>query len=99
MNQQVPVCRDCEHFDDDVRADPVAPMYMTCRHPRALHIEADSAVLGPVKTVYYSASAMRAGICGPLGKLFEPKEKDYDPDYAHQDACSKAGVSEQGPSR
>ena len=38
-----------------------------------------------------------------MGKLMEPdeerKHRPSDPDYAHMDACAKAGVSERGPSR
>ena len=99
-NQQVPLCINCRHFDDSAAADKEAPIYPTCRHPRSLHVDSDSAVWGPVAlSFYYGAPAMRDHICGPLGKLFEAKEKHYDQDYAHADACAKAGVSERGPSR
>jgi len=70
-----------------------------CKHARSLHVDPTTVVYGPIKTSYYSAEQMRDHICGPLGKLFEAKEKHYDQDYAHMDACAKAGVSERGPSR
>jgi len=76
-------------------------MLARCLHPRALQTDPESLVHGPVTVAYFYASVMRQPVspCGPLGKLWEPKEKHYDQEYAHMDACAKAGVSESGPSR
>jgi len=90
MEPNIPLCVNCDHFDGNKH----------CLHVRALYTDPASLVRGPAQVTYYTAEDMRRGVgsCGPLGKLWEP-EKHFDQDYAHMDACAKAGVSESGPSR
>jgi len=65
-NQQTPLCMDCDYFTVDDR----------CSHVRAVYVNPASLLRGPAVVTQYHAADMRhgAGICGPLGKLFEPKQ-------------------------
>ena len=66
-NQQTPLCMECRYFTADDR----------CSHARAIYVKPASLLRGPAIVIQYHAEDMRsgAGICGPLGKLFEAKRE------------------------
>lgn len=62
-------CKDCKFHGQHGEERP------ECQHEEAEYLEPASMVDGPARTVHYSCSSMRAGVCGQEADLFEPRLK------------------------